>query len=171
MEIVYRTIFSFSEGHNFLNQQVCSEFRFLITKVHGIVYIDQLIKEGKKPKFTPSWKAIEISVKFGLLSLLEAYKNFIPSNVCTIAAKENNMQVLQWAKQRGYELDSFIYFYAAKYGNLEMAKWLGKNGCPWNESVCTGAAQIGNLEILQWARSVGWFYRLAIKFYIRLRLI
>ncbi|SOB74024.1 hypothetical protein BQ9231_00141 [Cedratvirus lausannensis] len=46
MEIVYRTIFFYSEGYNFCNRQVCREFRQLAPRTKGYTYLDQLIQDG-----------------------------------------------------------------------------------------------------------------------------
>ncbi|SOB74032.1 ankyrin repeat [Cedratvirus lausannensis] len=227
MEIVYRTIFSFSEGYNFRNRQVCFEFRQLAPKIRGCVYLNQILKDGRGAIFTERRDMVVICIELGLFTLLEVCRKYIPVDVCNIAAEKNNLSSLKWCMRKGYKVDGFIYHYIAKSNNLEMAKWVKSdpgifwscsavicsyaaqegrlemlqwmrqegfpwdestctgaayyghlevlqwartNDCPWNESTCTAAAAGGHLEVLKWARSQGWFYRLAIKFYVRLRL-
>ncbi|SOB74025.1 ankyrin repeat [Cedratvirus lausannensis] len=141
----------------------------------------------------------EIAIEHSLFFLLGVCREFISDHLCIIAAKNNNLPLLQWAKSKGYKHDEWIYYHPMVNNNLEMVKWLRDNdgtpqlgiACssaatcgrleilkwckeenfPWNSATCTNAARYGHLKILKWARANGWFYRLAIKFYIRLRLI
>ncbi|SHO33502.1 Ankyrin repeat-containing domain [Cedratvirus A11] len=183
MEIVYRTIFSFSEGYNFLNRQVCFEFRQLAPKIRGCVYLNQILKDGRGAIFTERRDMVVICIELGLFALLEVCRKYIPVDVCNIAAEKNNLSSLKWCMRQGYKLDGFIYHYIAKNNNLEMAKWvksdpgifwscsavicsyaaqegrlemlqwMRQEGFPWDESTCTGAAYYGHLEVLQWART------------------
>ena len=182
MEIVCCTIFSYSEGYNFINRQVCCEFREMIPEIHGCVYLDQLIKDGKKPDFTPSFKMVELGVKFNLFSLLEAFPSYTATFVCTEAIKNNNIKVLQWAKERGYKPSEYNYIHIAQHANLETVKYLIDEGYVWSRSafsymarcgcldileylvlqglslqgdVCAGAAEGGHLGIIKWALSKG----------------
>nr|WIL03681.1 ankyrin repeat protein [Cedratvirus plubellavi] len=197
MEIVYRTIFSFSEGYNFRNRQVCFEFRQLAPKIRGCVYLNQILKDGRGAIFTERRDMVVICIELGLFALLEVCRKYIPADVCNIAAEKNNLSSLKWCMRQGYKLDGFIYHYIAKNNNLEMAKWvksdpgifwscsavicsyaaqegrlemlqwMRQEGFPWDESTCTGAAYYGHLEVLKWARTNDWFYRKAIKFFTK----
>ncbi|SPN79734.1 Ankyrin repeat-containing protein [Cedratvirus Zaza IHUMI] len=90
-------IFS-SEGYNFLNQQVCSLFRALIPRVEYLTYLNQLIKDGKEPEnFMPSEKLMLLALDKSLLHLLEANKEYIPVEICDIAAAKGNLEVMKWA--------------------------------------------------------------------------
>ncbi|SPN79848.1 Ankyrin repeat-containing protein [Brazilian cedratvirus IHUMI] len=151
MEIVYRTIFSYSGGYNFLNQQVCSTFRFLAPKTTYLEYLDQVLSEGGKVEnFIPSKKIMEAAIEAELLHVLEACKDFIPKyNFYRRMAKKGKLRVLQWAHDRHPWTDN-VCAWAAGRGLLEVLKWARANGFPWNVEVCNQAASSGHLEVLKW---------------------
>nr|WIL04759.1 ankyrin repeat-containing protein [Cedratvirus duvanny] len=148
-------IFFFSEGYNFINRQVCFDFRRIIKPVEHLVYLDQLLKDNRKPNLQPSKELAKIALDRGLLHLLQACKEFVPKNVCTIAAKNGQLKVLQWARANGYSWNEDTCVYAAKEGHLEILQWLRANGCPWDEYTCAYTAENGHLKVLQWARANG----------------
>src|SRR4051812_21451718 len=41
---------------------------------------------------------------------------------------------------------------AALEGNLPLLQWAREQSCPWNMGTTAGAATSGNLTVLQWAR-------------------
>ncbi|KAL6045268.1 Ankyrin repeat domain-containing protein [Balamuthia mandrillaris] len=104
------------------------------------------------------------------------------SGVCTVAATQGKLKIVQWAFENGGSLSHQVIdkaatgghlelikwarengclwtpsaaANAAQMGHLETLKWLHENGCPWNEKTCIKAARNGHLEILKWARSQG----------------
>jgi hypothetical protein len=182
-EQVLYTIFSFSGGYNFVNQQVCSSFRMIIPRVEYLVYLDELIKDGKQPEnFVPSEKLMLIALDKNLFHLLGANKEHIPIGICDIAAAKGNLQMMKWAVDNDFECDLTTYSHvsgdnyleilewlksmdclrneisckhAAWKGNLKVLKWLREQGCPWDEDTCSSAALDGHLEVLQWARANG----------------
>nr|WIL04180.1 ankyrin repeat-containing protein [Cedratvirus lena] len=88
-------VFSFSQGYNFVNRQVCFDFRRIIKPVEHLVYLDQLLKDDRKPSnFKPSKELARIALDKELLHLLQACKEFIPKDFCTIAAKNGHLEVL-----------------------------------------------------------------------------
>nr|WIL04146.1 ankyrin repeat-containing protein [Cedratvirus lena] len=122
-------VFSFSQGYNFVNRQVCFDFRRMIKPVEHSVYLDQLLKDDRKPSgFQPSKELARIALDRGLLYLLQACKDFVPENVCKIAAKNGYLKILQWARTNGYSWDEETCVYAAKGGHLEVLQWLRANG-------------------------------------------
>jgi hypothetical protein len=151
MQVVYETIFSFSGGYNFLNRQVCLEFRQLAPKVEYIAYIDQLLSDDRKPKdFVPSEKIMEAAINKELLHVLEACREFIPKHgICPAIAKKGKLRALQWA-HTNYPWDDDVCFWAACRGRLEILKWARANGFSWDEETCNQAASSGHLEVLQW---------------------
>ncbi|QIN54416.1 hypothetical protein [Cedratvirus kamchatka] len=95
-------VFSFSEGYNFINRQVCFDFRRMIKPVEHLVYLDQLLKDSRKPKnFQPSKELAEIALDKGFLYLLQANKDYTPEDVCTVAAKNGHLEILKWARANG----------------------------------------------------------------------
>ncbi|SHO33507.1 Hypothetical protein BQ3484_439 [Cedratvirus A11] len=142
MEIVYRTIFFYSEGHNYLNSRVCSEFRQLAPKVKYLAYVDQVLTErGEVKDFVPSEEVMKAAIDGELFHVIEACEDIIPKErICYLIAIKGKLQVLKWARSKGYL---------------------------WDEWTCAYAARFGHLEMLQWARANGWFYRLAIKFFTK----
>ena len=81
----------------------------------------------------------------------EVFKNII----CPSAAEGGHLEVLQWARAKGYPWDERTCMLAAKNGHLEVLKWARAHGCPWDEWTCACAAENGHLEVLQWARAHG----------------
>ncbi|SOB74127.1 ankyrin repeat [Cedratvirus lausannensis] len=183
MEPVLEVIFSFSEDYNYLNQQVCSEFRQMIPKVLPSSYLNQLIKDDKTPeKFRPCQRLLDIALERDLVYLLQACKDYVPDNICKLSIKKKSVKILKWALDNGYprdarlfriaikhtnfvalpylrisgcEWDSWACSRAAKEGYLRILKWLRENGCPWDKWTCIYAARYGHLRILQWARANG----------------
>lgn len=159
MEIVYRTIFFHSKGYNYLNQQVCSTFRFLAPKTTYLEYLEQVLSEGGKVEnFVPSKEIMEAAIEAELLRVLEACKDFIPKyNFCRRIAKKGKLRALQWAHDN-YTWDDNVCFWAAGRGLLEVLKWAHVNNFPWDAEVCNQAASSGHLEVLQWLIENGCEY-------------
>ena len=92
---------------------------------------------------------------------LELLKNLLHFNfrhsiyVSYGAAFNGDLEVLKWARENGYNWDSWTCCSAAQNGHLEVLKWARENGCDWNSSTCAWAAENGHLEILKWARENG----------------
>jgi hypothetical protein len=71
---------------------------------------------------------------------------------CVSAAENGDLEMLVWARENGCDWDSSTCYYAAKNGHLEVLKWAIKNGCEWNINICYLAVINGHLEVLKWAR-------------------
>ena len=71
--------------------------------------------------------------------------------ICSIAAKEGNIEVLKWAVDHGCRCSSSAFGFAALRGHLEVLKWMHSNGFQWDEWTCCAAAVGGHLEVLKWA--------------------
>lgn len=65
------------------------------------------------------------------------------------AAKKNNLVILEWAEQKGYNL-SCVCKIAAKSGNLEILVWLDNHNILDTPNATYGAASGGHLHILNW---------------------
>ena len=65
--------------------------------------------------------------------------------------------MLQWLRLRENECpwDATTCAFAAKEGQLEVLQWLRRNGCPWDQFTCSFAARAGQLEVLRWAHQNG----------------
>ena len=87
----------------------------------------------------------------GLQLLLERAPR-VRRDVCAVAAKVGNLDVLKWARENDCSWDRLTCMYAAVGGHLEVLQWARENGCEWSFSTCAGAAKGGHLEVLQWAR-------------------
>ncbi|SHO33482.1 Hypothetical protein BQ3484_414 [Cedratvirus A11] len=101
MQAVLEAIFSLCGGYNFLNGQVCREFRDMVAKKDGVDYLNELLHDGRECNFTPSEQLMQVAFDRSLFSLLEACEDYIPENICDIAAKKGNLEVLQWARSKG----------------------------------------------------------------------
>ena len=69
------------------------------------------------------------------------WKKFNENKVCNIAAENGWLDLLIWAKQNGYEWDSYVCCIAAYNGHLEVLKWARLKGCDWDSYVCYYAAK------------------------------
>ena len=81
--------------------------------------------------------------------------DYSKASPCGLIAKTGNIEVLKWARKKGYAWDQATCESAARGGNLELLIWARENGCPWNEWTCAYAARGGHLEVLDWARQNG----------------
>src|SRR5580698_6724858 len=51
------------------------------------------------------------------------------------------LNIIQWARENGYDWNSSICYYAARGGHLEVLKWAHENGCYWDSRTCSYAAK------------------------------
>nr|WIL02916.1 ankyrin repeat protein [Cedratvirus borely] len=183
MDVVYKTIFSFCGGYNFLNGQVCRRFRFIVPRTKPSSYLNQLIADGKTPEnFKPSRRLMQVALERNLFSLLQECRKYGPCGAYEASLETGNMEMLQWAvtngyyycdkeklcylaarsgdlpalqylRANGYHWDESICSIAVGRSHLEVLRWARANGCPWNESTFREAARVGNLEVLKWLKA------------------
>jgi hypothetical protein len=67
------------------------------------------------------------------------------------AAYWGRLDVLRWARARGYDWDARMCANAAAEGRLGTLRWLRREGCPWDATACENAASFGRLRVLRWA--------------------
>lgn len=92
-----------------------------------------------------------------------ARENLFPwdVNICSRAAENGHLEILQWAHENGCRWngsmkarangclwDEQTCSFAAYGGQLEIRKWARENGCPWNDSTDQSAAMNWNGTIL-----------------------
>nr|WIL04281.1 ankyrin repeat-containing protein [Cedratvirus lena] len=165
MQLVYKAIFSFSGGYNFLNGRVCREFRMLTSRTDGLDHLDQLIKDGKKPdSLCCTERLLKRAVERELFQIIEeCCRDDESGNLCKIAVKKGKVKVLKWACEKGFYCDASICEEAANYGHLEVLKWGKDKGYKWGVTTCLYACSNGHLEILKWMADNGqelvhWFF-------------
>ena len=56
------------------------------------------------------------------------------------AARINNLQIIEWLRDKGCAWDESACFQAARNGLLHVLQWLRFRGCPWNEINCANIA-------------------------------
>ncbi len=123
-------------------------------------------------------------VSFNCLPLLKLAKENGCNlyNVNGLAASNGNLEILKWAKGKGFEFYSRHIVYAIKNGHLEVLKWMAnnydvkefignrlcdysafygqldmliwghENGYLWDEGTCSNAASNGHLSCLKYLR-------------------
>jgi hypothetical protein len=79
----------------------------------------------------------------------------LPENTCLLAAKNGNLEMLQWARGQGCPWDEETCAAAARRGHLELLQWARSEGCPWGPGTCSEAAYGGHFDVLKWAHSQG----------------
>ena len=89
------------------------------------------------------------------LKLLIGYNKNFSAKITLGCAFGGHLELLQWARKNGCEMDRSVCAYAAKNGHLEVLQWARNNGCEWDTRTCAYAALNGHLEVLQWARNNG----------------
>ena len=77
------------------------------------------------------------------------------SVVCELAAKFKHLEVLKWARTKGWPWHSGISCYAVQGGLLEILQWARANGCPWDDQETYMAHAYDHPEVLQWLRANG----------------
>ena len=82
-------------------------------------------------------------------------KEKLKRGLCQSAAKGGQLDLLKWARARGYPWCEKTCHAAAENGHLEVLQWARAHGCPWDERTCEKAAENGHLEVLQWAQEQG----------------
>jgi hypothetical protein len=113
-------------------------------------------------------------------NLINVGSHLIPKFICDVAIEKNNLKILEWLYEKGFECSAWTFYTAVKEGNLDILKWLKEKNCPWdkhnscitsiihghfeimewlfdngcnfNEEMCGAAAMCGNLNFLKWLR-------------------
>ena len=74
--------------------------------------------------------------------------NFTTRTIYCDAVSNNNMELLEWLKQRDFPLTQTVFFCAAKQGKIHILEWLKANGC---QPVNFDSADYPK-EVKQWLR-------------------
>ncbi len=105
---------------------------------------------------------LEFGAERGILEYCKVglFRNNLKRDVCEIAAENNHLEVLKWARSQGCTWDKWTCAQAAGNGHLGILQWARFQGCPWNHRTCSAAAKNGHLEVLKWAYFQGcpWDY-------------
>jgi hypothetical protein len=132
-------------------------------KLDSLPYSEECIKNGylgliKKLKKIPK-NIYSIAAENDQLDTLKWARHIgrceWDENACAHAARGGHIHILKWLRDNNCPWDRWTCAYAAGGGYLDILKWAHKNGCEWSEEICSGAAHSGHLEILQWARENG----------------
>lgn len=85
-------------------------------------------------------------------------EGLVRPHLCTWAAEAGRVDLLEWARTRGWPWSAETCAYAALNGHLDALQWARENGCAWDSRTCGAAAQKGHLAVLQWAweRNAPW---------------
>ena len=66
-------------------------------------------------------------------------------SLCTLAAKEEQLEILRWLRENDFPWDSETCEFAAMNGHLEVLQRARAHGCRRTVSMCSKAAQGGHL--------------------------
>jgi hypothetical protein len=72
-----------------------------------------------------------------------------------MSAAHGHLNVVMWLHEQDYPWEADTCSYAAGEGHLHILQWLRANDCPWDAETCASAAENGHLHVLQWARANG----------------
>jgi Ankyrin repeats (3 copies) len=76
-------------------------------------------------------------------------------NICSAAAGQGSIELLQYLKQQGRVFNVRAMRYAARGGHLHACQYLRAEQCPWDTMACHSAACEGHLSTLRWLREQG----------------
>src|SRR4051812_26198874 len=91
---------------------------------------------------------LERAIHLAPLNLLQTHWRGYPF-ITQRAAKGGQIEILQWALQRGIPCDETACLAAASTGQLEALKWLREHGVPWDANLAQVASLKGHSEILE----------------------
>lgn len=82
------------------------------------------------------------------------------SAICSYAARQGRLDMLQWARKRGYDWNYWVYIEAAQNGHVDVLQWAMDNDCPeipgdGHDLLPIYAAERGQVKVLEWARDLG----------------
>ena len=91
--------------------------------------------------------------KYNHLEILELVKDFIfnKADPTKYAVTCNDLDLLKWCLEKGYEWNSDICGYAITHGYFDSIKMVHQMGYTINPDVCVAAARYGNISIIIWA--------------------
>ncbi len=97
--------------------------------------------------------------EYGYLNLLKLYDGLCGqysnySNICSHAAKNGHINILQWIEDNICKVGAVIYAYAND--NLEVLQWAFDNGYKFDGGFCQNAVICGYIDALKWAKSNGY---------------
>lgn len=76
--------------------------------------------------------------------------NNLGKEICEIAAKKGNINLLIAAHNNRCNWDIYTPYYAVINGHLPCLKYSCKNKCPLPNNICEMAAKAGNIDCLQY---------------------
>ena len=92
--------------------------------------------------------ACDVAVQNGSLATLKllhslsfAWDDVVPA----LAATVGQVDIIQWARDRGCPWSERSCQYVTYHGQFETLKWLCANGCPWDELTTTNAKDRRNI--------------------------
>jgi hypothetical protein len=82
-------------------------------------------------------------------------KEFLREMIVHWAANAGQIDLLEWAQDRGMHGDTETRMWAASYGHLHAMQWLREDGDTWDSHVISCAEEGGYNYVVEWARENG----------------
>ncbi len=115
-------------------------------------------------------KLMEIFAIYNNVKLLEKYSvsnekisqwnrcGNIPDTeyICWNGATHGHISVLEFCKNKGYNINFYVCENAAAAGHIHILEWYIKNGYEWSENSSTHAAYYGHLNVIKWIIESGF---------------
>lgn len=128
-EGILEIIFSYSGSYNFVQRQVCSDFRRIMPEVDRLAYLDALLADGFVPKkLERSYKLFYLALDRGYLNIFLYHGGYVlPTDFCHVCARKGHLHMLQWAHEKGFLIIKSVYREAIKAEQRHVAQWLIDN--------------------------------------------
>eukprot|EP00953_Heterococcus_sp_UTEX-ZZ885_P012807 7320-Heterococcus_DN1.PRE.1 len=97
--------------------------------------------------------------RFGAVKwLFEHDAPFYADTICGDAAESGNLQLVQFVRSKGGEINASTFRDAAWRGHLALCKHLYSEQCPWNTLAVAWAGSEGHTEVVKWLVQQGCPY-------------
>ena len=117
-----------------LNSDV-SNYIFSFLKNYGPIL--RLVNKNWNSKFPKHKQESELFFdeiitrnELNILKYIWKFKRLLTYQICGIASRKGNLEILKWARENNCPWGEFTSRYAARGGYLEIIEWLRENGCP-----------------------------------------
>jgi hypothetical protein len=150
---------------DFLLQKKPNQFDLSFTKMcvrEGFIEVMdwwkevELIELIREAAYSGQWRMLDNLYNNEYQQASSDLKEFLQEMIVHWAASAGQIDVLEWARDRGMHGDTETCMWAATYhGHLHVLQWLQKDGATWDSHVISCAEEGGYDYVVEWARENG----------------